>query len=642
VSDRPPGGGSRRADAAGLVDVEEGAAPAPAPGVGVEERAPAGDPWPRTASFGPRGLEIGGVPAADLADRYGTPLLVVDEADLRMRCRTLRAEFPRVLFAVKAFMSHALVRRVVKEGIDLLVATEGELDACLRAGIAGHHMVLHGNNKSDRELELAVSSGCGFIVVDNAEELERLDGIASRRSLVQPVLLRVVPEVDAGTIPAIDTGAAGSRFGTSLADAPAAIRLAQKLPGVRYEGIHAHIGSQVLRAEPYVQALETLLDLLVEVERTGGTRTPILDLGGGFGVTYTEEEPLPIAELASRLREQASIGAERRGLPTPLLMVEPGRSLVANSAITLYRVGSVKRSVDGERLLAVDGGMSDNIRPMLYGARFTVAAATAGTVGAPARATVVGKHCEAGDVLAESVDLPSDVGAGALLAFAATGAYTYSMASNYNRIGRPPVIAVGLGASELWLRREDAADMDRLETAAVHVDPPVRPPSGVHVRAATPSDARSFLALWREVVAEQRYVRSEDARRPVRFYRRRFSRSWTDREAQLVAVEGKRVVGHITIQREGHPVSQHVATLGIAVAADRRGGGVGSALLAEALRWARSAGVERIVLSVYPDNTRAIALYRRFGFVEEGRLVRQSRKSYGYEDEILMARWLGG
>jgi ribosomal protein S18 acetylase RimI-like enzyme len=325
-----------------------------------------------------------------------------------------------------------------------------------------------------------------------------------------------------------------------------------------------------------------------------------------------------------------------------MLMVEPGRSLVANSVITLYRVGSVKRSFDGERLLAVDGGMSDNIRPMLYGARFTVAAATAGTAGAPARATVVGKHCEAGDVLAESVDLPSDVGPGALLAFAATGAYTYSMASNYNRIGRPAVVAVGLGASELWLRREDAADMDRLETAAVHVDPPVRPPPGVHVRAAAPSDARSFLALWREVVAEQRYVRSEEARRPVRFYRRRFRRSWTDREAQLVAVEGKRVVGHITIQREGHPVSQHVATLGIAVAADRRGGGVGSALLAEALRWARSTGVERIVLSVYPDNTRAIALYRRFGFVEEGRLVRQSRKSYGYEDEVLMARWLGG
>ena len=641
MSDRAAAGGPRRGDVADVVDGHIGVAPAPAASAASARRPAAGDPWPRTASLGSRGLEIGGVPAADLAGRYGTPLLVVDEEDLRARCRAFRAQFSRVLFAVKAFTSHALVRIVVKEGIDLLVATEGELDACLRAGIAGHHIVLHGNNKSDRELDAAVSCGCGYIVVDNVDELRRLDRIASRRSLVQPVLLRVVPEVDAGTHRAVETGAAGSRFGTPLARAPAAVRLARSLPGVRYEGIHVHIGSQVLRAEPYVRALETLLDLLVEVERTAGTRTPLLDIGGGFGVTYTEEEPPAVAEIGARLREHASIGAERRGLATPTLVVEPGRSLVANSVVTLYRVGSVKRSIEGEPLLAVDGGMSDNIRPMLYGAKFTVAAASAGTTGRPSRATVVGKHCEAGDVLAEGVDLPSDVGVGTLLAFAATGAYTYSMASNYNRVGRPAVAAVRLGGSELWLRREDAADMDRLETAVVHADPAVRPPPGVRVRPAAPSDARSFLAMWREVVAEQRYVRSEDAQRSARFYRRRFKRSWTDREAQLVAVEGKRVVGHVTIQREGHPVSRHVATLGIAVAADRRGGGVGSALLAEALRWARSAGVERIVLSVYPDNTRAIALYRRFGFVEEGRLVRQSRKSFGYEDEVLMARWVG-
>jgi RimJ/RimL family protein N-acetyltransferase len=255
--------------------------------------------------------------------------------------------------------------------------------------------------------------------------------------------------------------------------------------------------------------------------------------------------------------------------------------------------------------------------------------------------TVVGKHCEPGDVLAEGIELPSDVAFGSVLAFAATGAYTYSMASNYNRVGRPAVVAVRLGGTECWLRREDASDMDRLEGAVMRGDPIVRPPEGVRVRQAHPSDARSFVEMWREVVAEQRYVRSEEARRPARFYRRRFRQSWTDRDAQIVAVEGSRIVGHVSVQRESHPVARHVATLGIAVAADRRGGGVGSALLAEALRWAREVGVEKIVLSVYPHNTAAIALYRKFGFIEEGRLVRQSRKSYGYEDEILMARWLG-
>jgi diaminopimelate decarboxylase len=479
------------------------------------------------------------------------------------------------------------------------------------------------------------------VIVDNSDELVRLDRIARSRSLVQPVLLRVIPEVDAGTHPAIETGAAGSKFGTALPHAPEAVRLASSLPGVRYEGIHAHIGSQVLRPEPYLQAVETLLDLLAELERSAGVRTGVLDVGGGFGVTYTKEEALGLAELAAGLQEGVLVGSERRGLSPPNLIVEPGRSLIANAMVTLYRVGSVKDVPGGRPLLAVDGGMSDNIRPMLYGARFTIAAASPPPEGPTARFTIVGKHCESGDVLAEDVELPAGVGPGALLAFAATGAYTYSMASNYNRTGRPAVVAVREGRSESWLRREDAADMDRLETAAMGTDPQLAAPEGLRVRAARPGDARSFLDMWREVVAEQRYVRSEEAQRTVRFYRRRFRRSWTDSEAQLVAVAGRRVVGHLTIQRDAHPVAHHVATLGIAVAADRRGGGVGSALLAEALRWARSVGVEKIVLSVYPHNTAAISLYRKFGFVDEGRLVRQSRKSYGYEDEILMAKWLG-
>jgi len=253
----------------------------------------------------------------------------------------------------------------------------------------------------------------------------------------------------------------------------------------------------------------------------------------------------------------------------------------------------------------------------------------------------VGRHCESGDLLADDVALPADLAAGDLLAFAATGAYTYALASNYNQVGRPPVVAVRDRDSVLWLRREDDADLERLEIASSR-EPSIGPAvDGVTIRPARARDARSFLKFWTQIVEEGRYVRSERVTHPLRVYRARFRHAWTDHEAQIVAVAGDRIVGHIYIQRELHPVTRHVATLGIAVAAEARGKGVGSALLAHAIGWARSVGVEKIVLSVYPHNTAAIALYRKFGFVDEGSLARHSRKSYGYEDEILMAAWIG-
>jgi ribosomal protein S18 acetylase RimI-like enzyme len=254
----------------------------------------------------------------------------------------------------------------------------------------------------------------------------------------------------------------------------------------------------------------------------------------------------------------------------------------------------------------------------------------------------VGRHCESGDVLADRVGLPDDLHAGDLIAVAGTGAYTYAMASNYNRSGRPAVVGARAGRAVPWLRREDAADLERLETSAHRRDPRTSMPSGITVRPAAPRDAKPFLEFWAAIVAEGRYVRSETVRHPARVYRARFRHPWTEREAQVLAVEGDRVVGHVYVQREDHPVTRHVATLGIAVAASHRGRGVGSVLMAEAVRWARSVGVEKLLLSVYPHNTTAIALYRKFGFVEEGRLLRQSRKIHGDEDEILMATWLGG
>jgi RimJ/RimL family protein N-acetyltransferase len=278
---------------------------------------------------------------------------------------------------------------------------------------------------------------------------------------------------------------------------------------------------------------------------------------------------------------------------------------------------------------------------MLYGARYTVAFASAPRPATPTVADIVGRHCESGDVLAKDVKLPQDPRPGDLLAFAATGAYTYSMASTYNRVGRPPVVAVRDGRARRWLRREDAADLERLEVgAAVPTDAVV--PEGVQVRPAKPRDARSFLDAYRTVAAERRFIHTEQVSRSVGFYRRRFRRSLDDRGMHALALDASgAVVGSLSIRRDAHPMIRHVATLGMFVVSSHRGRGIGSALLAEAVRWARRVGIERLELTVYPHNTAALALYRRFGFVEEGRLVRHAKKSYGYEDEILMAAWLG-
>ena len=612
----------------------------------MHEPGPSG-PWSEHASFGERGLVLAGVSASSLAERYGTPLLVFDEGDLRSRCCRVRAAFPQPLYAVKAFTSSAVVRLALDEGLGLLAATGGEVEACLRAGAPASRVVMHGNAKTDDELELAVDAGLRVVVADGLDELARLDAIARERGRVQPVLLRVVPDVEVETHEAIATGHDAAKFGTPLAAAVDVILAAEAMAGLRVEGVHAHVGSQVLDVEPYLRTVDALLDLAADVRARAGIELATIDVGGGFGVRYVDEPPLTPEALGPALGERIAEGARRRGIPTPALIVEPGRWIVANPGITLYRViaGKSVGATNGEprRLLAVDGGMSDNIRPALYDARYVVARASSST-GDPGHGgvpfTIVGRHCESGDTLAEDVVLPEATGPGDLVAFAATGAYTYSLASTYNRVGRPAVVAVREGTSSTWLRREDAGDLDRLEVGVVR-EQAAAPPEGITIRPARPQDARPYLAFWTAIVEEGRHVRTERVTGTVRGYRRRFRHPWTDREAQIVAVDGDdRVVGHVYVQRESHPVTRHVATLGIAVDAAARGRGIGSALLAEAVRWARSVEVDKVALSVYPHNTGAIALYRKFGFVEEGRLARHSRKSYGDEDEILMAAWI--
>lgn len=597
-------------------------------------------PWPSGAVFGPFGLTIGGVPARDLAEEFDTPLQVLDEEDFRSRCRSFADAFERVLFAVKAFPSATLIRAAVEEGLGLLVSTSGELQACLRAGVSGVPISFHGNNKSEHELELALAYGVGLVTVDNMEELEMLSRLAQARGTTQDIMLRIAPGVEAHTHAYLETGGLDSKFGIpEMGDlALSAIKLADDLAGVNLRGVHAHVGSQLTEVGPYLSEVERLFELLKEAKDSLGTEVSLVDLGGGFGVTYVDEVPILPAPAAQTILAAVSKAAADRGLPVPQIMVEPGRALVANSVVTLYRVGFSKESPSGSTYLAVDGGMSDNIRPALYGARYTVAAAGRKHGGGLAPYTVVGRHCESGDVLAQDVDLPDDLRRGDLIAFAATGAYGYSMASNYNRVGRPAVAAIRDGRARLILRREDDADLGRLEVEPVS-EPQASLPPGVIVRPAEPKDAASFDRMWGALL-EEGWVRSQTFDNPVKHYKSLFRRSSSNMGLWLVAVDDREVIGHLAITRETHPATEHVASLGIGVAPPWRGKGVATGLMAEAIAWCRRVGARKVMLTVFPDNLPAIRLYRRFGFVDEGRFMNHAKNGYGYRDEILMGRWL--
>jgi diaminopimelate decarboxylase len=598
------------------------------------------DPWPANASFEADGLWIAGQSAVALAERFATPLLAFDQADLVARLRAARLAFPKTFYAVKAFTAHAMLRLGVDEGLDLLAASGGEIEACVRAGVPPARIAFHGRNKSDDELELAVRARVGLVIADGSDELRRLDAIAGAAGVVQPFLLRVNPGLRVDTHESIATGHGSTAFGVPAPALSETVVAAASLSHLRFLGLHAHIGSQILTTEPFLRELDVLVALAMGLRERHGIAVEVLDMGGGFGITYTGEASPTVRETAAAAKRQLRISFGEHGLPMPTLAAEPGRSIAGNAGITLYRVGDRRTLGDGRIVIAVDGGMSDNIRPMLYDARYTVALASRRGGPLSDSVTIVGRHCESGDVLAEDISLPADVGRGDLLAFAATGAYTYSLASTYNRVGRPAVVAVREGQASVWIRREEPGDLDRLEAPAPRAVPTQDLPAGISLRPAQPEDARSFLSFWKAIVGEGGYVRSEEVETPARVYRARFRHSWSDREAQVVALDGGRVVGHVYIQREAHPVTRHVATLGIAVSADRRGLGIGRALMGEAFRWAASFGVKKIMLSVYPHNHAAIALYRRFGFVEEGRLVGHSHKSTGYEDEILMSAWI--
>ena len=398
-------------------------------------------------------LAIGGCDVGELAAQYGTPLFIYDEAHLRARCAEAVAAFGagRAYYATKAFLCTAMARLAYEEGMHLDVASGGELFVALRAGVPASALAFHGNNKSVAELRMAINEGVRHIVVDSFDELDRLDALHAEGLPVPRVLARITPGVHAHTHEFIATGQDDSKFGFNLGngDAHRAIGRMRRSPSVQLEGVHCHIGSNVFEASNFAKAAEVMAAFATPLD------LPELVLGGGLGVPYVEGEEAPsITQWGNVLLDACQALGVRSNVS-----VEPGRSIVAGAAITVYTVGTVKHIPGVRTYISVDGGMSDNPRPVLYGSGYEAFLPRAMSAARTERARLVGKHCESGDVLIFDAGLPSGVSVGDLLATPVTGAYGHSMASNYNKLTRPPVVFASDGDARLVVRRETYEDL---------------------------------------------------------------------------------------------------------------------------------------------------------------------------------------
>jgi diaminopimelate decarboxylase len=426
--------------------------------------------WPRGAGRRADGvLTLGGVDVRQLAAEFGTPVYVCDEEDVRSRCRDYLEAFGpdgRVFYAAKAFCSRAVLRWVTAEGLGVDVCTGGELEVALSAGVPPEQITMHGNNKSLDELARAVSAGVGHIVADSFEEIARLAYLADGATVRPTILVRVTTGVEAHTHEFMATAHDDQKFGFSLASGAAdeAVRRVLDCPGLSFAGLHSHIGSQIFDTAGFEVAAHRVVSLAVRIRDEHGVEIEELDLGGGFGIAYTEEDDAPeVKELAQSLRDIVDGQCRAAGLRRPRLTVEPGRGIVGPSTVSLYTVGTIK-DVDGLRTyVSVDGGMSDNIRTALYDAEYVCALASRSSSAPPMLSRVVGRHCESGDIVVRNAWLPSDLASGDLLAVPATGAYCWSMASNYNHVPRSAVVAVDDGAARAIVRRESLDDLLSLD-----------------------------------------------------------------------------------------------------------------------------------------------------------------------------------
>jgi diaminopimelate decarboxylase len=431
--------------------------------------------WSATARKVDGVLEVGGVRLPDLVAEHGSPAYVLDEADFRARARSFRTAFADydVFYAGKAFLSTAVARWVVEEGLFLDVCSGGELTVAERAGVPAERVGFHGNNKSVAELTRAVELGVGRIIVDSFHEIERLTRITAELGATARVLIRVTAGVEAHTHEYIATAHEDQKFGFSISsgDALEAARRIAAVPSLELLGLHSHIGSQIFDSSGFEVAARRVLALHAQVSDEVGVTMPEMDLGGGFGIAYTtQDDPSDPAQLAIELTKIVTEECKSRDVAVPRLSIEPGRSIVGPAMCTVYTVGTVKGvQLDGGAVrtyVSVDGGMSDNIRTALYDADYSATLASRASAAPALLSRVVGMHCEAGDVVVKDEFLPGDLVPGDLVAVPGTGAYCRSMASNYNHALRPPVIAVRDGATSVVLRRETVDDLLRLDAGA--------------------------------------------------------------------------------------------------------------------------------------------------------------------------------
>lgn len=417
-------------------------------------------------------LTFAGLDTVELAEKYGTPLYLMDENLIRERVRTYKTAMEKYFpansvpeFASKAFSTKQIYRIMAEEGADIDVVSCGEIYTAKMAGFPMEKAYFHGNNKTDSDIEFAIDSGVGYFVIDNEEEMFALDRIAKQKGIVQKVLLRVTPGIDPHTHKKISTGSVESKFGIAIetGQAAAAVKKLLCLSSIKLCGFHCHIGSQIFESEPFVTASKIMLTFIREIKDSLGYTASMLNLGGGFGVRYVESDPLidyaeKIAEVAKAVNEQC----KELGLEVPVIHMEPGRSFVADAGMTLYTVGTVKEIKGYKNYVSIDGGMADNPRFALYEAEYTVILASRANEKADYTATIAGRCCESGDLIGEDLKIAKPE-RNEILAVLTTGAYNYSMASNYNRIPRPAVVMLKDGKDYLAVKRETLEDICRLD-----------------------------------------------------------------------------------------------------------------------------------------------------------------------------------
>lgn len=416
-------------------------------------------------------LVVGGIKATKLVEQYGTPLYVMDEEFLRNNCRKYYSSFKcgsrgnKVAYAGKAFLTIAMCNLINEEGLYLDVVSGGELYTAYKAGFPLDKVLFHGNNKTLEEIDMGVRLGVGTFVVDNLYEIEQLNQKAKEQDRVQNIYLRITPGIEAHTHEYIKTGQIDSKFGFAPVgdNIINAINRAIKLENVNLRGLHCHIGSQIFEIEPYEEAAEVMIKLMKRIEDKTGYLIEELDLGGGFGIYYSKNDsPKETKEYCEAILNKVDNVCKEVDLKRPILVIEPGRSIVGNTGLTLYTIGSIKNIPSIRKYVSVDGGMTDNIRPALYNAQYECIVANRVIYESKEKVTISGKCCESGDILLEGIKIPS-VLSGDLLAVMSTGAYGYSMANNYNKIPRPAVVMVKDGESRVICKRESYEDMIRNE-----------------------------------------------------------------------------------------------------------------------------------------------------------------------------------